>query len=63
MKGKIFHQIFLHDDYCKTLTSRKMEDCSCKPTIKLIESDSFEMSEKLLNDDFKQWKKNIAKNN
>ncbi len=55
--GKIIHVIYSHDDGCPTLFSRNMADCKCKPDVETKTPKTWEESEKLIRNDFKNWKK------
>ena len=61
--GKIIHMTYLHDDECRTLFSRDMKDCSCKPDIKIQESPNMEFTEKEIRKDLGFWKKIKARFN
>lgn len=59
----IYHITYLHDDWCKTLLTRDMGDCNCKPEVKFEESKDFGSFEKKMKDDLNNYKKIVSENN
>lgn len=57
MEPGLYHQTFYHDDGCKTLFTRNMEDCNCKVKIKLERSKGQTWSNDKLKEDAEQFKK------
>lgn len=63
MEPGIYHQTISHDAGCPTLFSRRMQDCKCKPEIKIEKSTSMKFTEKKIKQDLIGWLREKAKFN
>jgi hypothetical protein len=63
MEPGIFHIHHYHDDNCKTLLTRNMDDCKCRVEIKVQKSVDIKELEQIIKDDMRQYKKRVAENN
>jgi hypothetical protein len=59
----IFHATYSHDDGCKTLLTRNMDDCKCNCDVKIEKAPNDKFTEDKIKDDLTNWKREQAKYN